>query len=306
MVLAYVARRLAFLPFTLLLVAFVTFIILRVTGNPVDIFLDINRTPEQVVELTERLHLDQPLPIQFLIFLRDLAHGDFGESLQFSGPAVDAVSQRLGYTLELVGAGLGLAVVLGIAGGLACAVWRDRVPDIALSSLAVIGQSMPSFWLGILLIQLFALRLHWLPTSGTGDLSHLVLPAFTLAAFLLPNFLLITRAAVLDLIGEQFVVTARAKGMSRARVLLTHVLPNAVNPLLSFLGIQIGTLMGGSIITETIYAWPGVGRLMISSIFHRDVPVVEAAVFFVAIAIALSNLLVDVLQMLIDPRIRRQ
>jgi ABC-type dipeptide/oligopeptide/nickel transport system permease component len=305
-VLAYVARRLAFLPFTLLLVALVTFVILRVTGNPVEIFLDINSTPEQVAELTARLHLDQPLPVQFLIFLRDLAHGDFGESLQFSGPAAEVVSQRLGYTLELVAAGLGLGVVLGIAGGLACAVWRDRGPDLVLSSLAVVGQSMPSFWLGILLIQLFALKLHWLPTSGTGDLSHLVLPAFTLAAFLLPNFLLITRAAVLDLIGEQFVVTARAKGMSRGRVLLTHVLPNAVNPLLSFLGIQIGTLMGGSIITETIYAWPGVGRLMITSIFHRDVPVVEAAVFFVAIAIAVSNLVVDVLQMLIDPRIRRQ
>jgi ABC-type dipeptide/oligopeptide/nickel transport system permease component len=304
-VLAYVARRLAFLPFTLLLVALVTFVILRVTGNPVEIFLDINSTPEQVAELTARLHLDQPLPVQFLIFLRDLAHGDFGESLQFSGPAAEVVSQRLGYTLELVAAGLGLGVVLGIAGGLACAVWRDRGPDLVLSSLAVVGQSMPSFWLGILLIQLFALKLHWLPTSGTGDLSHLVLPAFTLAAFLLPNFLLITRAAVLDLIGEQFVVTARAKGMSRGRVLLTHVLPNAVNPLLSFLGIQIGTLMGGSI-TETIYAWPGVGRLMITSIFHRDVPVVEAAVFFVAIAIAVSNLVVDVLQMLIDPRIRRQ
>ncbi len=303
--LRYVVRRLALLPLTLLLVAFVTFVILRLTGNPVDIFLDINRTPEQVAELTARLHLDQPVAIQFLIFLRDLLRGDFGQSLQFNGPAIDAVLDRLSATLELAGAGLGLAVVLGIAAGLACAVWRDRPVDFVITSLAVAGQSMPSFWLGILLIQFFALHLHWLPTSGTGDISHLVLPAITLAAFLLPNFVLITRASVLDLIGEHFVVAARSKGLSRARVLVTHVLPNAINPVISFLGIQIGTLMGGSIITETIFAWPGIGRLMISSIFHRDVPVVEAAVLLIAVMIASANLAVDLLQMFIDPRIRR-
>jgi peptide/nickel transport system permease protein/glutathione transport system permease protein len=302
---SYILRRLAFLPLTLLLVAFATFVVLRLTGNPIDIFLDINRTPEQVQALTERLHLDQPLPMQFLIFLRDLLHGDFGESLQFSGSAAAVVWQRVGATLQLAGTGLSIAVVLGVLGGIACAVWRDRAADTIISSIAVVGQSMPSFWLGMLLIEFFALQLHWLPTSGYGNLRHLVLPAVTLAAILLPNFVLITRTSIIELMGEQFVVTGRAKGMSRGRVLLTHILPNAVNPVLSFLGIQIGTLMAGSIITETIYAWPGVGRLLINSIFHRDVPVVEAAVFFIATAIALANLLVDVLQMLIDPRIRR-
>jgi ABC-type dipeptide/oligopeptide/nickel transport system permease component len=301
----YILRRLAFLPVTLLLVAFATFVVLRLTGNPVDIFLDINRTPEQVQALTQRLHLDQPLPVQFLIFLRDLLHGDFGESLQFSGSAATVVWQRVGATLQLAGAGLGVAVVLGVLGGIACAVWRDRAADTVISSVSVVGQSMPSFWLGMLLIEFFALHLHWLPTSGYGDLRHLVLPAVTLAVILLPNFVLITRTSVIELMGEQFVVTGRSKGLSRFRVLVTHILPNAVNPVLSFLGIQIGTLMAGSIITETIYAWPGVGRLLINSIFHRDVPVVEAAVFFIATAIALANLLVDVLQMLIDPRIRR-
>ncbi|MBV8391623.1 MAG: ABC transporter permease [Alphaproteobacteria bacterium] len=305
MILRYILRRLAFLPLTLLLVAFVTFIVLRLTGNPVDIFLDINRTPEQVEALTKRLHLDQPLPIQFLIFLKDLAHGDFGESLQFAGPAIDVVLQRAAATLQLAGTALSLAVILGMLGGIACAVWRDRAADIAISSIAVAGQSMPSFWLGMLLIQFFALQLKWLPTSGSGELRHLVLPAVTLATILLPNFVLITRTAIIELQNEQFVVTARSKGFSRGRALVTHILPNAINPVLSFLGIQIGTLMAGSIITETIYAWPGVGRLLINSIFHRDVPVVEAAVFFIATVIALSNLMVDVLQMLIDPRIRR-
>jgi ABC-type dipeptide/oligopeptide/nickel transport system permease component len=305
MILGYILRRLAFLPLTLLLVAFATFVVLRLTGNPVDIFLDINRTPEQVEALTKRLHLDEPIPIQFVIFLGDLLHGDFGESLQFSGPAAPVVWQRVGATLQLAGTALGLAVLLGVLGGIVCAVWRDRAVDAIISSIAVAGQSMPSFWLGMLLIEFFALQLHWLPTSGYGELKHLVLPAVTLATILLPNFVLITRTSILELMNEQFVTTGRAKGMSRRRVLVTHILPNAVNPVLSFLGVQIGTLMAGSIITETIYAWPGVGRLLINSIFHRDVPVVEAAVFFIATAIAIANLVVDVLQMLIDPRIRR-
>ncbi|MGZ5911992.1 MAG: ABC transporter permease [Reyranella sp.] len=305
MIAGYILRRLAFLPLTLLLVAFATFIVLRLTGNPVDIFLDINRTPEQVEALTQRLHLDQPLPVQFLIFLRDLLHGDFGESLQFTGSAAVVVWERVGATLQLAGTALALAVVLGVLGGLICAVWRDRAADAVISSIAIAGQSMPSFWLGLLLIEFFALQLRWLPTSGYGELRHLVLPAITLATILLPNFVLITRTAILELMGEQFVVTGRSKGMSRPRVLVTHILPNAINPVLSFLGIQLGHLMAGSIITETIFAWPGVGRLLINSISHRDVPVVEAAVFFIATAIALANLLVDVLQMLIDPRIRR-
>ena len=305
MIAGYILRRLAFLPLTLLLVAFATFIVLRLTGNPVDIFLDINRTPEQVEALTKRLHLDQPLPVQFLIFLGDLLHGDFGESLQFTGSAAVVVWERVGATLQLAGTALALAVVLGVLGGLVCAVWRDRAADAVISSIAIAGQSMPSFWLGLLLIEFFALQLRWLPTSGYGDLKHLVLPAVTLATILLPNFVLITRTAILELMSEQFVVTGRSKGMSRPRVLVTHILPNAINPVLSFLGIQLGHLMAGSIITETIFAWPGVGRLLINSISHRDVPVVEAAVFFIATAIALANLLVDVLQMLIDPRIRR-
>jgi peptide/nickel transport system permease protein/glutathione transport system permease protein len=305
MIAGYILRRLAFLPLTLLLVAFATFIVLRLTGNPVDIFLDINRTPEQVEALTQRLHLDQPLPVQFLIFLGDLLHGDFGESLQFSGSAAAVVWQRAGATLELAGTALALAVALGVLGGIACAVWRDRAADALISSIAIAGQSMPSFWLGMLLIEFFALQLRWLPTSGYGEPRHLVLPAVTLATILLPNFVLITRTAIIELMSEQFVVTGRSKGMSRARVLVTHILPNAVNPVLSFLGIQVGHLMAGSIVTETIYAWPGVGRLLINSISHRDVPVVEAAVFLIATIIALANLLVDVLQMLIDPRIRR-
>ncbi|WP_342358764.1 ABC transporter permease [Terrarubrum flagellatum] len=300
-----IARRLAFAPLTLLLVSFVCFLVLRVTGNPVDIYLDINRTPEQVAALTERLHLDRPLLIQYLIYLRDVAQGNFGDSLQYGGPAIDAVLTAIGPTVQLLTVALSLAVVLGVIGGLIAAIQRDKLADAILSSLAVTGQSMPSFWLGILLIQFFALKLQWLPTSGRGEWRHVVLPAITLATILLPNFLLVTRAAIIDLMSEQFVVTARAKGLSPLHILMRHLFPNALNPLLSFLGIQVGTLMAGSIITESIFAWPGLGRLMVSAVFHRDAPVVLAAVFFVSLTIVLASLIVDILQGVVDPRIRQ-
>lgn len=302
--LGYVVRRLLTGPVSLLLVCAVAFVLLRLTGNPVDIYLDINRTPEQVEALTARLHLDRPMPIQFLIYLRDLAHGDFGQSLQFGGPAIDAVLGRLGATVELVAAALLVAVLLGVLAGLACAVRRDRAADLLISTVAVTLQSMPSFWLGILLIQLFAVNLGLLPTSGRGGLIHLVLPAASLAAYVLPNFVLITRTSVLETLNEPFVVTARAKGASPARLLLRHVLPNAINPVLSFLGLQVGRLIGGAIIIETVFAWPGIGRLMVGSIFQRDVPVVLAGVIVTSAVIVAANLVVDILLSINDPRIR--
>ncbi len=300
----HILSRLLTVPITLLLVALVAFVILRLTGDPVEIYLDINATEEQRQLLTAKLHLDEPVLVQFGLFLGEVLRGDFGESLQFGGPAMPVVLERLGATLQLVAAALTLAVVLGVIGGIVAALRKDRFADFAISGLAVAGQSMPSFWLGILLIQLFALHLKWLPTSGTGGLEHLVLPTVTLATFLLPNFILITRTAVLETINELYVTTARAKGAGEAVVVLRHVLPNAINPVLSFLGLQTGRLMGGSIITEAIFAWPGVGSLMVKSIFQRDVPIVIAAIFVVAVAIVIANLIVDLLQSAVDPRIR--
>jgi len=233
-----------------------------------------------------------------------LLHGDFGASIQFQRPAMDVVLERMGATLQLLAMGLSLALVLGVLGGMVCAVRKDRWPDVALSLVALAGQSMPSFWLGILLIQFFALDLGWLPTSGDDGWASRILPTVTLAAFLLPNFLMVTRISVVDTARELFVTTARARGASPARVLWRHVLPNAINPVISLAGLQLGRLMGGAVVTETVFAWPGVGRLMVSAIFQRDVPVVIAAVFIVAVTIILANLLVDLLQAAIDPRIR--
>ena len=280
------------------------FVILRVTGDPVQLYLDINSTPAVEAQLRAQLHLDQPLPLQFAHFLGDVARGDFGMSLQYSSPAMPLVLQRLGATLQLMTLALGLALALGVVAGIVCAVYRDRSIDFVISAIAVAGQSMPSFWLGLLLIQVFALQLGWLPTSGQGGWRHLVLPAVTLASFLLPGFVLLTRTSVLDNLNEPYVVTARSKGLWPRAVLLKHVLPNAMNPVLTFLGLQAGRLVGGSIVTETIFAWPGVGRLIVTSIFQRDAPVVIAGIFLASLAIVLSNLIVDVLQSAIDPRIR--
>ncbi len=302
--LRYTLRRLALIAPTLGLVLLVVFVVLRLTGDPVELFLDATAGPAEIAALRARLGLDDPLPVQFARFVWDLLHGDFGVSLSHQAPALPVVAERLGATLQLIAAALGLAVLLGIAGGLVAASWRDRLPDHAISGVAVLGQSMPSFWLGLLLIQAFALELGWLPTSGSGTLAHLVLPALTLSAFLLPNFILVTRTAVLEAQREPFATTARAKGLGPMRVLLRHVLPNALNPIISVLGLQVGSLIAGSIVTETIFAWPGVGRLMIGSIYQRDVPIVAAAVVVVSLVIMLTNLLVDIVQALLDPRVR--
>ena len=299
-----VLRRLSALPLSLLLVMAVTFAALRLTGDPVAIYLDVTATPEQVALLRSRLHLDDPVPVQFVFYLRDLASGDFGRSLQFGGPAMPVVLQRLGMTAQLLAAALVLAIGLGVLGGVVAALRRGGWADRAISAVAVAGQSMPSFWLGILLVQLFALQLGWLPTSGTGTWKHLVLPAVTLATFLLPNFVLITRTAMIEALPELHITAARARGLGEARIVLRHALRNAANPVLSFMGLQLGRLVGGSILTETIFAWPGVGRLMIGGILQRDLPIVVAGVFIVAVATALANLVVDLLQVMVDPRLR--
>jgi len=302
--LSYVTRRLAIAPVSLLLVSLAVFVILRVTGDPVQLYLDINSTPEVEAQLRAQLHLDQPVLLQFAHFLGDVARGDFGTSLQHSAPAMPLVLQRLRATLRLMALALMIALALGVVAGIVSAVYQDRSVDFLISAVAVAGQSMPSFWLGLLLIQVFALQLGWLPTSGQGSWRHMVLPAVTLASFLLPGFILITRTSVLENFNEPYVVTARSKGLRQSTVLFKHILPNALNPVLTFLGLQAGRLVGGSIITETIFAWPGVGRLMVSSIFQRDAPVVIAAVFLASIAIILANLIVDLLQSAVDPRIR--
>ena len=302
---AYILGRLVQVPAPLLAVSIVVFLALRLSGDPVELLLGAEATPEQRAELRRQLGLDDPLVVQYARFLGQALTGDFGESLRFKQPAMQLVLDRLPNTLLLGLLGLVLAALLGIAMGVVAATRRGSPLDVGLMSMAVFGQSMPSFWLGILLILLFAVTLRWLPSSGAGEPRHLVLPAITLSFFILPQVLLLTRSAMLDVLGEGYVQVARAKGLSERAVTLRHALRNSLYPIVTYIGLQFGTLMGGSIVTETVFAWPGLGQLTIQSIFNRDLPVVQAAVFVMALAIVLSNLLADVANGLLDPRLSR-
>lgn len=299
----YIVRRFLQLPFPLLAVSLVVFVALRLTGDPVEMLLGLEATPEQRASMRQKLGLDAPILVQYGHFLRSAATGDFGHSLRFKQPALGLVASRVPNTLVLGLVGLGLAVVVGISLGVAAAMRRGSGLDLSLVSLGVLGQSVPSFWLGILLIMLFAVELRLLPTSGTGDWRHVVLPAVTLASFIVPQVTLLTRSSMLDVLGEPYVMVARAKGLGAFAVML-RALKNAVPPVVAYLGLQAGTLAGGAIITETVFSWPGVGQLTIQSIYNRDVVVVEAAVLLMALAIVLANLAADVVNAILDPRVR--
>ncbi len=247
---------------------------------------------------------DDPMAVQYLRFLRGALRGDFGESVRHGEPAMGLVVERLPATFELAGAGLLLALCLAIPTGIVSAVRRNTAVDYVSTVLALLGQAMPTFWLGIMLILLFSVRLSWLPSSGRGDLEHLILPAITLGLFTTARITRLTRSGMLEVLGQDYIRTARAKGMSEPPVVWKHALKNASIPIVTIVGIELGTLLGGSVITETIFAWPGVGRLSVQAIFNRDYPVVQAAVFLLAATFVLVNFLVDVLYTYLDPRIR--
>jgi len=302
--LRYVLQRLVQLPLPLFAVTLAVFIILHISGDPVDLLLGMEATQEQRTALREKLGLDAPLPVQYGRFLFNAVQGDFGRSLRFKQSAMGIVLDRLPDTLLLASTALILATIIGIVVGAVAAQRRGSPLDLALTSGSILGQSMPSFWIGIMLIILFSVRLRILPSSGNGSWQHLVLPATTLALFILPQIMLLTRSAMLDVMQDNYITVARAKGLGNRAVVYRHALKNAIHPVVTYIGLQLGILLGGAIITESVFSWPGVGLLMVQSIYNRDTPVVEAAVVLMAIAIVLSNLLADVTNAILDPRIR--
>jgi peptide/nickel transport system permease protein len=280
-----------------------TFGLLRLSGDPARLILGDLASPEAVREF-QRLHgLDRPLPAQYAAFVGGIVVGDFGRSLRFEQPILPIILERLPATLELAGASLALSVLLGVPLGVAAALRRDRAVDYVARGLVVVAQGVPNFLLAILLILLFGVRLRWLPTGGHGTWSHLLLPAVVLSFVLLPLTVRVTRATMLDVVGRAYVRTARSKGLPEAAVLGRHALRNAALPILTIVGVQAATLLGGSIITETVFSWPGVGRLIVSAIFARDFPLVQSAVLVVATAVVLVNFCVDSLYGVLDPRI---
>ena len=304
--LQYGVRKLAHTLLVALGVVTLVFAALRLSGDPAATMLPGDASVEELVALRETLGLDKPLPVQYASFLVGAVTGDFGISFRHQQPALGLVMDRLPATLELAFAALVLAVVVAVPLGIIAALNRGRLADVLAMAFAVVGQATPYFWMGIMLILIVSVELGWLPTSGRGSFAHLILPAITLGTHFAASLARLTRTAMLEVLGQNYVTTARAKGLPERTVILAHALKNASVPVVTLIGLQFGTLLGGAVVTETIFAWPGVGRLAVQSIFVRDYPVVQAGVFVLALSFVAINLLVDLLYGFLDPRIRTE
>ena len=300
----YVVRRLAQSVIVLLGISVVVFVILHLTGDPTLLMLPPDATAEEVARFRRAMGFDDPLPVQYWRFLKGVLRGDFGNSLRHDEPALALVFERMPATLELTAVALGVALVLAIPAGIVSAVFRNTVLDYVSTVVALLGQAMPTFWLGIMLILVFSVGLQALPSSGRGGAANLVLPAITLGLFTSARIMRLTRSGMLEVLGQDYVRTARAKGVGERRVVWKHALKNASIPVITIVGLELGTLLGGAVITETIFAWPGVGRLSVQAIYNRDYPLVQAAVFVLASTFVMVNLVVDLLYTHLDPRIR--
>jgi len=317
----YLARRLWQSLLVLFGISIIVFIILHLTGDPAVLLLPPDATKEDIDNFRKIMGFNDPLfvrwppwnslqpPWRFLTetqygrFFTGAIRGDFGLSLRHQQPALGLVLERMPATVQLTLAAMGIAVCVAIPVGILSAVRRNSPVDHAGMVMALLGQSMPVYWLGIMLILLFAVRLNLLPAFGMGSLRHLILPAVTLGAFSMARIARLTRSGMLEVLGQEYVRTARARGLSEVRVILKHSLKNAAIPVITVIGLDLGTLLGGAVITETIFAWPGVGRLAVQAIANRDYPVVQAAVFTLASIFVLINFLVDVLYTYLDPRV---
>lgn len=301
---AYLLRRLLQMIPVLFGVTLIIFVVLRVSGDPVTLMLPEDAPREQIEQLRRHLGLDRPILEQYGIFIRNLAQGDLGESIRYRGqPALPIVLERLPATLQLASAALLIAVLASFPLGVIAAVFRGSWPDYLASSFAALGEALPNFWLGIMLILLFAVSLGWLPVSGTGSLAHLVLPAVTLATALAAILTRLMRSNLLEVMDQDYVRTAHAKGLLPRVVLIKHAVRNGMLSYVTLLGLQFASLMAGSVVTEQVFAWPGIGLLAIQAINSRDMAIVQAVVLVASVIVMLVNLLVDMLYALIDPRI---
>jgi peptide/nickel transport system permease protein len=300
----FVLARLAQSALVVLLSLTAVFGMVRLGGDPVLLFLPMDIQSKDVDEFRERLGFNDPLLVQYGRFMGGALRGDFGESLRYRQDALGLVLARLPATLLLAGSAIALTVLVAVPLGVLTAVRRDSLVDHLGTVVTVLGQATPGFWLGLMLIYVFAVQLRWLPTGGSGTLAHLVMPSVVLAAFFAARVARLTRSATLDVLNEEFIKTARAKGLGEGRVIGKHTLRNSAIPIVTLAGLEAGQLLGGAVIAETIFAWPGLGRLTVQALLNRDFPVVMAAVSFTSVVYTLMNLLVDLAYGWLDPRIR--
>jgi len=310
---AYLSRRFAGMVVVMLMVAAIVFVIARVVpGDPAAVMLGSNATPADVAALRTQLGLDQPLPVQFALYIRDILSFNLGNSIFLNRPVVDAMLDRAELTGWLTGLSVAIAVLIGVPVGVLAAVKRGTLLDQGVTAVSMLAASLPSFWVGLTLIEYFAVRLGWFPVAGYGNpgaglgerLHHLVLPAIALG---LPNSALIirfTRTSMLDVLHEDYVRTARAKGLGPWAVIIKHAFRNALIPVLTVIGLTIATLIGGAIVTETVFGLPGVGNLIVSAVLRRDYPVIQGALLIISGLYVLINMAVDLLYAVVDPRVR--
>lgn len=304
---AYFARRAWQSVFVLLGLSVVVFALLHLSGDPIRLIAPISTTAEELTQLRNAYGLDRPLPEQYLDFLLNALRGDFGHSVRGGLPVLPLVLERLPATLTLAATSLVFALLLAFPIGILAALNRNTLLDRGLMLIALLGQSMPVFWLGILLILIFAVNLHVLPATGTREgWKSLVLPAIALGMFNMSRTARLLRSEMLDTLRTDYMRTARAKGLPERTVIVRHALRNALIPLVTMIGLDLGALLAGSVITETIFAWPGIGRLAVDSIYARDFPVVLGVVFIIALIYMGLNFFIDIFYVVLDPRVRLQ
>lgn len=300
----FALRRVVYAAAVLLAVTSLVFGLIHLSGDPLSGLLPPGSSPEQEAAIRRHFELDRPLPVQYATFLARAVQGDFGESWRARQPAMDLVLDRLPATLRLTTAAIVLALLIGVPVGLVAGTRPGGLIDAAVMGLALLGQAFPGFWLGTILILFFAVRLDWLPSSGGDGGSSLILPAFTLAAYPAATVARLLRSSLIETMGQDFIRTARGKGLSRRAIAWDHALRNAVLPTLAFVGLQIGFLFGGAVVVESVFAYPGIGRLALQAVTDRDLPVIQAFVVVVATLIVALNLAVDVAAHILDPRLR--
>ncbi len=303
--LRYVVRRLVVAVPTLLGVSLVVFLMVRLLpGDPARVIAGLLASEEDVERIRHQLGLDQPFLVQYLAFLGRLSHLDLGTSARTSQPVLSEVMARLPSTVELAVSSIALATVVGVAAGVAAAATRDRRLNYVVSALMLFGVSIPVYWLGLMLIVVFAINLRWLPAAGSQEPLAWVMPTLTLAAFSVALIARMTRSTMLEVLHADYLRTARAKGLAQRAVVFGHGLRNALLPVVTVVGLQFGTLLGGAVLTETVFGWPGMGQLLVDALFARDYPVVQGIVLTFSTLFILVNLGVDVLYAYLDPRIR--
>jgi peptide/nickel transport system permease protein len=288
----------------LFLIVSIVFVLLYVSGDPVFLMLPEDATEDEVNALREALNLDKPFYMQFGTFLLNVVQGDFGQSFRYQQQALPLVLERLPATLTLAAASMLVAIVVAVPLGILSATRKNSTLELFVTTSTVIGKAMPNFWIGIMLSLVFSVNLLWFPVSGSGTVTHLVLPAITLGTSIAAYIARLTRSSLLEALNQEYVRTAKSKGLKDRIVIYKHALRNAMIPVVTIIMIQTGSVVGGALVTEMIFAWPGLGQLLVQSINARDMAVVQAAIFVIAVMVILMNLLADILSGLLDPRIK--